>query len=427
MKHTRLIILMAIFGLAFFSSCRKDSALPKTRDITRAFFGDKKNNAVVTVDVEDFKLVGKVPTGHEITYTADRVGSTGKVYAVNRGSDAIDVVDCASVDLVKTIVLPHHPRSAESVNKDLGLVAVTGMDKPMVSIIDMKTDEVVATVGSPQVTFPVSHNHSGSHACGHPFWLDRHHFILPDRGNLKLSTYFIAKSNGEWQTALVNTIDIPSPIHQIIPSKGNYLGEPGYFYATAEGITTEGANNVYPSILELKFTPHEGLQINRSVTLDSGGSPLEDMGLHHGDFHPFEKLVYVGSREGNIFVVNYETMSVQSVIPAGKGIGHVKMIKSKKLAVAINHNDVFVTIIDLATNTKIKDVFVSDRTDLVGQTTIQAHPKYFVSKDGNKFYSFVTAEGQFYELDLNTLEVSRKLDVGGQPAQGSFVPMTIEE
>ncbi len=425
--NNKRIFLLAIWTLAIvFSSCQKDPEENKTRDITRAFFGDKKNNAVIAVDVEDFKKVTSIPTGHEITYTADRVGSTGKVYAVNRGSDAIDVIDCNTLELIKTIALPHHPRSAESINKMLGLVAVTGMDKPMVSIIDMKTDEVVATVGTDEVTFPVTHNHTGSHACGHPFWLDSHHFILPDRGNLKLSTYFIAKSNGQWQTVLLNTIDTPSPVHQIIPSKGNYQGPSNLFYASAEGITSEGANNVYPSVLELKFTPHQGLEIVREAVFNSGGAALEDMGSHHGDFHPFEKLIYVGSKEGNIFVVNYETMTVQSIIPAGKGIGHVKMIKSKKLAIAINHKDVFVTIIDLATNTKIKDVAVSDKIDLVDQTTIQAHPKYFVSKDGNHFYSFVTADGVFYELDLNTLEVSRKLDVGGQPAQGSFVSMTVD-
>lgn len=425
MKQT--IILLAVLTLAFFSSCQKDTKVTVKKDITRAFFGDKKNNAVVAVDVEDFKIVASIPTGHEITYTADRIGSTGKVYAVNRGSDAIDVLDCESVDLTKTIHLAHYPRSSEAVNKDLGLVAVTGMNKPMVSIIDMNTDEVVATVGNPEVTYPVSYNKSGAHACGHPFWLDRHHFILPDRGNLQLSTYFIAKSNGIWQTQLLNTIDVPSPIHQIFPSKGNFQGDANLFYASAEGITQAGANNVYPSVLELKFTRHVGLEINRAVSFTSGSGAIEDMGLHHGDFHPFEKLIYVGSREGNIFVVNYETMSVQSIIEAGKGIGHVKMIKSKKLAVGINHSDVFVTIIDLETNTKIKDLAVSERTDLVGQTTIQAHPKYFVSKDGNKFYSFVTAEGVFYELDLNSLEVSRKLDVGGEPAQGSFVSLTVDE
>ena len=421
------IILLAVLTIAFFSSCQKDTKVTVKKDITRAFFGDKKNNAVVAVDVEDFKLVASTPTGHEITYTADRIGSTGKVYAVNRGSNAIDVLDCESVDLTKTIHLAHHPRSSEAVNKDLGLVAVTGMDKPMVSIIDMNTDEVVATVGNPEVTYPVTYNKSGSHACGHPFWLDRHHFILPDRGNLQLSTYFIAKSNGIWQTQLLNTIDVPSPIHQIFPSKGNFQGDASLFYASAEGITQAGANNVYPSVLELKFTRHVGLEINRAVSFTSGGGAIEDMGLHHGDFHPFEKLIYVGSREGNIFVVNYETMSVESIIEAGKGIGHVKMIKSKKLAVGINHSDVFVTIIDLETNTKIKDLAVSERTDLVGQTTIQAHPKYFVSKDGNKFYSFVTSDGVFYELDLNSLEVSRKLDVGGEPAQGSFVSLTVDE
>lgn len=426
MKNTTNIIL-AILALAFvFPSCQKDSKIKQTRDITRAFFGDKENNAVIAVDVEDFKKVAAIPTGHEITYTADKIGSMEKVYAVNRGSDAIDVIDCNTLELTTTIALAHHPRSAESVNKKLGLVAVTGMDKPMVSIIDMKTDEVIATVGDNDVTYPVSHNNSGSHACGHPFWLDDYHFILPDRGNLKLSTYFISPTNGQWQTVLLNTIDVPSPIHQIIPHKGNYKGDADLFYASAEGITKEGANNVYPSILELKFTPNQGLTINRQVSLDAGGA-LEDVGLHHGDFHPFQKVIYVGSREGNIFVVNYENMTVESVIPAGKGVGHVKMIKSKKLAIGINHSDVFITIIDLETNTKIKDLAVSERTDLVGQTTIQAHPKYFVSKDGNHFYSFATVDGVFYELDLNTLEISRTLEVGGQPAQGSFVGLTVEE
>jgi len=395
-----------------------------TKNMTRAYFGDKQNNAVVVVNVEDFEKAGFVPTGHLVTYTADKVANTGKLYAVNRGSDAIDVIDGISLELTHTIPMAHYPRSAESVNTTLGLVAVTGMNKPMVSIIDMQTDEVVATVGSSEITYPVSHNHTGSHACGHPFWLDAHHFILPDRGNLMLYCYSIYQVNGNWETTLLSTTITPSPVHQIIPRKGHYFGPNNLFYASAEGMSKEGPNNVSPSLLELKFTPGQGLTINRALALTKSGVAVAEMGGHHGDFHPFEKKIYIGSREGTLFVVDYENMMIHSTIQAGNGIGHVKMIPSKNLAIAINHKDVFVTVIDLLTNTKIADVIVSPSTDLVGQTTLQAHPKYFVK--GDKFYSFTSYDGNFYELDLNTLAVSRVLHLGGKPSQGAFVPVTLD-
>lgn len=395
-----------------------------TKEMTRAYFGDKQNNEVVVVNVEDFDKAGSVPTNHLVTYTADKVANTGKLYAVNRGSDAIDVIDGHSLELTKTIEMEHYPRSAESVNTTLGLVAVTGMNKPMVSIIDMNTDEVVATVGSNEVTYPVSHNNTGNHACGHPFWLDDHHFILPDRGNLKLYCYSIYNVNGAWETTLLSTNLTPSPVHQIIPRKGNYFGPSNIFYASAEGMTKEGANNVFPSVLKLKFTPNVGLEIVQAVALQKAGIPVEDMGGHHGDFHPSEKMIYIGSREGTLFVIDYENMQIHSTIQAGKGIGHVKMIASKNMAIAINHKDVFVTVIDIATHTKIADVQVSPSIEMVNQTTLQAHPKYFVK--GDKFYSFASYDGNFYELDLTTLTVSRVLHLGGKPSQGAFVHLTMD-
>ncbi len=406
-------------------SCPADMTVSATttKDLTRAFFGDKKNNAVVVVDVEDFEKVGFVPTGHLITYTADQVGDKGKVYANNRGSDAMDVIDATTMELIKTIPMQHHPRSSEAVNSELGLVAATGMDKPMVSIFDMNTDEVVAVVGSPEVTYPVSHNHTGSHACGHPFWLDAHHFVLPDRGNLKLYCYSIYKVNGAWETNLLSTTLTPSPVHHIMLRK-YYDGPSDLFYASAEGMTKEGIYNTYPAILELQFDPAQGLHITRALPLHKPGLAVEDMGGHHADFHPFEKKLFVGSRDGTLFVVDYENMTIVSTIQAGKGVGHVHMIPSKNLAISINHSDVFVTVIDLLTNTKIKDLVVSPSTDMVGQTTLQSHPRPI--DIGDKYYAFAAYDGNLNELDLNTLTVSRVLHVGGMPTQGAMVPMTLE-
>jgi hypothetical protein len=37
------------------------------------------------------------------------------------------------------------------------------------------------------------------------------------------------------------------------------------------------------------------------------------------------------------------------------------------------------------------------------------------------FYAFATANGVFYELDLETLTVSRTVKTGGTPLQGVFM------
>jgi YVTN family beta-propeller protein len=386
----------------------------------KAFFGDKLNNRVVVVDTDNMRLlVNDLYTNHQITYTADKVYGKDKVYVVNRGSDAIDVVDTKSYKLMRTIPLQHHPRSAEAMNREYDLCAVSGMDKAMVSIIDIQTDEVVAVVGNRQKTFPVENVHGGSHACGHPFWLDKNHFALIDRARKKISTYVIYNdSRNKWQAYKLNEITTPSSVHQIIPSKGNYKGEKNIFYATAEGNDEE-----YPAILML-FLTKQGLFHINDIVLKKEGVSKQVMGLHHGDFHPFKPYIYVGSNDGTLFIVDYSNLELKLVktISVGKGAGHTVMIPEKKLAIVINHKDRFVSIIDLDTDSKIKDIRVSYLPeDSVGKDMIQAHPKYFVSPDNKYFYAFLTQEGIMYRIDLDRLEVVDTVWVGGQPAQGSFI------
>ncbi len=409
-------LISSLFLVGLFSGCTLDT---EEEEVTKAFFGDKENNRVVVVDVENMKLAEpnyEVYTGHLITYTADKVANYPKVYVVNRGSNAIDVVDVDNIELTKTIELEHFPRSAETMNKTLNLCEASGMDKPMASIIDIDADEVVAVVGDTSETYPVTNNHGGSHATGHPFWLDANHFALLDREKRKIFTYHIEKdNNGDWNTTLLSDVDTTTSIHQIIPSKGNYLGEANYFYATAEG-----SDDDYPSIIELKLEA-TGLVQTREIALTKTGLDKVDMWLHHGDFHPTQKLIYVGSGDGTLFIVDYENMTILKTLEAGVGAGHTVMVPQKNLAIVINHKDTFVTIVDTKKNEKITDVTVSQAEDLVGTATIQAHPKYHVSEDGKYFYAFLTEEGIMYEMNLNMLRVTRTVDVGGKPAQGSFV------
>lgn len=383
---------------------------------TLALFGNKQNNSVVVIDVEKMEHLYEVFTDHQITYTADRVGKKYKVYAVNRGSNAIDILDTRSMKITKTISLLHTPRSAEAINKTLKLCAVSGMDKPMVSIISAETDRVISVVGDNTVTQPV--NNHGSHASGHPFWLDPHHFILIDRKQKKIFTFHIAKAtNGTWKTSLLNSVDTITSAHQIIPRKGRYFGDKDKYYLTIEGSDTH-----YPMIMELQLVPKIGLIKTRQLEIyKQGTSPLETH-VHHGDFHPHKKLIYVGSKEGNFFMVNYETMQIEKSIKAGKGAGHTFMIPQRNLAIVINHKDKFVTIINTKTDSKIRDIEVSIiSNNKIGKKTIQAHPKYHASKDGKYFYAFLTEEGAFYQLDLDKLQVVNTINLDGKPAQGSFI------
>ncbi len=409
-------LVSSLLVLVLFSGCE---VVDEPEEVTKAFFGDKDLNRVVVVDVENMELAEpnyEVYTGNLITYTADKVVGYPKVYVVNRGSNAIDVIDVNTTEIIKTIPLAHFPRSAETMNKTLGLCEASGMNKPMASIIDIDTDEVVAVVGDDTQTYPVTNNHGGSHATGHPFWLDANHFALLDREKRKIFTYYMEKdSSGDWNTTLLSHVDTTTSIHQIMPSKGNYLGEANYFYATAEG-----SDDDYPSIIELELRA-EGLVQTREVALIENGVDKLDMWLHHGDFHPTQKLIYVGSGDGTLFIVDYETMTISKTLRAGVGAGHTVMVPQKDLAVVINHKDTFVTIVDTKTNTKITDVTVSKASNLVGNATIQAHPKYHVSENGKYFYAFLTEEGKMYKMDLDKLKVVETLDIGGKPAQGSFV------
>ena len=337
---------------------------------------------------------------------------------VNRGSDALDVVDIKSLELTHTIELPHFPRSSESMNKKLMLNETSGMDKPMASIIDIQKDEVIKTVGeNKKVDVENNPNYGGTHATGHPFWLDTNHFVLLDRYSRKIITYYVEKKESEWTVTKLNELNTTTSVHQIIPSKGNFKGEKNTFYATAEG-----AKDIHPSIIQLKLESTKGLKKIGELKLEKEGVDVNTMWLHHGDFHPTQKLLYVGSGDGTLFIINYENnMTIEKTIRAGKGAGHTVMVKKKNLAVVINHKDTFVTVIDINENKKVADITVSSLEDQVGKSMIQAHPKYHVSEDGRYFYAFLSEEGEIYKLDLETLRVVDRLKIEGKPSQGSFV------
>jgi len=404
---------------------------------TTAYFGDKENNLIVVVDVDNMKVIKSIATGHESSYAAEVIKTKAnhetanpKMYVDNRGSDAIDVLDSATNTITKTIDLEFHPRSID-VQKITGLVVVSGVDKAMTAVIDSATDTVIATVGDSNVTYPTTSGHSyvssGTMASGHPHWLNEDHFVLIDRQNMKIVTYKIEKdSSGTWQTTEVNSVATPSPVHNLIPPEvhGQHGVKHGEQTSTIFYATAEGASGTYPSVLKLEFLEGTGLSVVENLEIKKEGLSTDVMGVHHLNFLKDQKTIYIGSDEGNLFVVDYTTspMSIVKTVAAGKGAGHTDEMKHNNVAVVINHKDSFITLMNTLTHEKIVDIEVSKLAQSeLGTVQTQSHPKYHFSKDGRYFYMFLTEEGALVKVDLTTKQVAQRLEIGGKLAMGSFI------
>ena len=433
-------IILTLFGCNGTDTTSKNRDASQNSSSTIAYFGDKANSKIDVVNVEKMELLDEVYTGHQKTYAAEVIKIHGqghnrskKMYIDNRGSDAIDVLESSTNTITKTIDLPFHPRSI-AVQEETGLVAVSGTDKPMIAILDGRTDELLATAGNDVVTYPTTSGHdyvsSGTLASGHPHWLDEEHFVLLDRQNLKIVTYkLINNGNGIYTTEKVNEISTPSPVHNLTPPKihgaeGHHRGNTTYpvFYATAEGSDT-----AYPSVMKLYFSPTEGLQLLENLELTKSGLNKNVMGAHHLNFIKKTEKIYVGSDEGTLFIIDYATapMQIQKTVQAGLGAGHTAQMEHGymgDIAIVINHKDRFITVINTETDTKIADINVSTLSDdIIGQVQTQSHPQYHFSEDGKYFYIFLTEEGALVKVDLDKKQVVDRLDLGGKIAMGSFI------
>ncbi|MCH9812463.1 MAG: hypothetical protein K0U47_00805 [Epsilonproteobacteria bacterium] len=381
----------------------------------RAYYGDRTLDRVVVMDVENMTFIGDVYTVGVDPYPVDRAGSTDKLYATTRKSSSVDVIDMNTLALTGLIELPHYPRSAEAYNAKLGLQLISGANKPMASLIDVESDTVVASVGLDE-ELPVG-DYGGSNATGHPFWFNKSMFALIDRPNRTIHLYKVKKrksANGsKFKVKLLDSLTTPTAVHHFVVQKRSSKRNKRVYFALAEGSPASG---VAPTVLKIKLTSRNKLRLVKETALSE--TDIEIMGSHHADMHPDGKHMYIGSREGNIFVLNTRNMKIVKKIPAGIGAGHTKFVPGKDLAIITNHNDTFLTIIDSKNHTWLKNVTVSGPQEN-GQI-LQSHTSY-VDANEDYFYAFATDSGIFYELDLNTLEVNRTVDTGGTPLQGVFI------
>ncbi len=404
--------ILMILSLMFFSFLVSASGNSNNYSAL-ALYGDPTFDRVVVIKLPDMTFVGSVPTA-STPYPVDAAGGLDKAYAITRGTNSIDIIDPSTLVNIGSIALEHKPRSGEAHNGKLNLVLIAGADKPMTSIIDPESDTVIATAGNNVITVP-NGDYGGSLASGHPFWFSKRKFAVIDRANRKIKLYQLTGNTWSgYETVLLDEIDTPTSVHHFVTrNRSSLYGKDKFiYYAIAEG---SPLNNIPPQLLEIKVRKNK-IKLKRSVALK--GFDPRIMGSHHADIHPNGKHIYVGSTEGHMFVINRKKMQIEQVIDAGLGAGHTRFIVDRGIAVVSNHKDTFVTIIDMDTHSKITDVVVSP-AQANGQI-LQSHTS-FVDPDSNNFYAFASDSGIFYELNLDSLTVTRSVDTGGTPRQGVFM------
>ncbi len=280
-------------------------------------------------------------------------------------------------------------------------------------------DIVVATAGEDIETVQTRDN-GGSLSSGHPAWLSKNRFAVIDRANRIIQLYGIEKIhknnlNYDWEVTLLDEVATPTSVHHILHRDLSKLSqhEKREFYALAEGSANEG---IHPAIIKLHLSKQDRLSLVDQVNLDHFDPAI--MSSHHADFHPDGEHIYVGSTEGHLFVVNRLSMEIEHVIETGKGTGHTRFVPERNLAIVTNHHDTFLTVVDSSKHKKIKDVTVSGPK--TQDQILQSHTN-FVSPGSRFYYAFASDNGIFFELNLERLKVSRTLETGGAPVQGSFI------
>ncbi len=195
----------------------------------------------------------------------------------------------------------------QAYNSALGLQLIAGTDKPMVSLIDIKSNEVVATVGDTADDFPAGYG--GSKATGEPFWFSEDKFALIDRGNSTIEMFQVTKKadeNGGWVVTFLDIVETPCAVQRFVQSdistsEGDVRSS---YYALAEGAPDRG---VAPAVLKYVL---QGDTLVFAGQVDLAVADTEKDEYYRADFNPDGKRLYVSAAEGKAYVIDIKKMEL---------------------------------------------------------------------------------------------------------------------
>ena len=383
------------------------------------YYSDNNSNRVFIVDPRSMSVVDVIPTHGDQPYPIDKVGND-RVYVSTRNSTSLDIIDYDGTSFMNSGIIPlkHKPRSV-SYNSNTNMALVSGVRKAMMSLIDVSNNSVVGVVGRPEEVG------SGT-ITGHPFWVDDDEFLLTDRARQLVHLYKIkmhaggkkdGNKKGHVKIVLKDTISTPGPVHHFSKIPGATSGRDSRtFYGSAEGLGAEGIN---PSVIEIRVPGFKSrIKLTGRAELTGDASM---MGAHHFGMHPNGKHIYMGSKEGNTFIINRADMSVVNVVASGSGSGHTTFDAAANIAIETNHTDTFMTLIDTSNHIKLGDIFGIANAPTDGYKS-QSHTSSFDPINSGMFYTAASQDGNLIEIDAISGNITNtlSLDTDGYIIQGTY-------
>lgn len=385
-----------------------DDSMDTNSDVTitstTLYYGNVNDDTVILLDIEKMQLKEVINSNGVNPYEISQ-GLGTELYVINRSDYTIGILDTTTDSIEDEIALSFYPRS---ISINLNDILLTSANEPAAAIITSNTASQSYTDSA--YVAPVSFG--GTNATGHPVWVDDNYFLLLDRTENTIELY--QKDNN----TPIDKLTTQSSVHHVMYKNG-------YYYGISEG--EQGENPVSPGIV--KFSVSNG-KINLSIErlLNSLSTLPDDFnsatwGAHHGAFHPSSDYIYVGSAEGNVFVLDLEQLTLVDTFKSGKGVGHFTFYNN--MLITTNHYDNFKSFYDATNpklNTFIKELKFSNQVYL--GVTMQSHTTHIV--DDKLYFMFNTDKNStLYKINLETITIEDSFTLeNAYCLMGSFVEGT---
>ena len=422
-----------------------------------AYYSDSQNDRVVAFDPVEMSIRTVIPTKGKTPYPIGKANDRTS-YVTTRNSRSVEVLNnfdvingTVSKKTMRKIQLKHTPRSF-AYGPARGIAVLSGNSEPWATLLlptDPGNSAVQRLFKEPKGPYNINgsedENNGGNTSSGHPLCVQDGLFLLLNRTNRTISLFRVDQQG---DTPL-DTIDLANL--EAEAGIDDLDIQPGSRMSSAHHIarSPKEREKVYFASMEGSFNGSGVLEPGGVLKFKVAGERLEIVdyqptrgAVHHLDLTSDGEYILQGTTEGGmgkLYVLNAGAdadapMSIAGIMDAGKGAGHVFFSEVRKLGIVTNHDDGFLSVVDMDhdddggidepvtwTTTEVwiprgttYDGFGNiddpgnigrDATRVTGQK-IQAHTASVSGIDPQEqyYYAAAAADGLFYRIDLEDLE-----------------------
>ena len=368
--------------------CNSDTSTSsaKTQNNSQLYYGDIQNDRVLVIDINTMSLEKTIDNTGQYPYEVTQLNAKQFV-AINRKDYTLNIIE--DKEIVKSIDLDFKPRSFVTNTKRTLISSVSEPSELLFS------ENFTSSKKYSDSAYTTPKSYGGSYATGHPYWINESYFLLLDRCENAVELYSVD------DTAPIDKLLTTTSVHHVVYVDKTY-------YGLMEGSTTKALG-----VVKFKIEFGKIKYVGERLMSDFSDTNVSLMGGHHLAMHPDGKHLYVPSKEGVVYVLNSEDLSLVRTLKTGKGAGHIlfSRVEDKVYMITTNHKDVYKSIFDVTDATKsvkLKDIYFDTKAS-EGITT-QSHTTHVIGT--NLYFMYNDANSsKLIEMSLKDLNVSRELVV----------------